>query len=158
MVNLSGPLKVASGVAVIAILIVGWWLISPNFLPGPSMDQDLEPAEAIVLLSGSLQEVNAGHKGSGIVQLAQYDTENQSIFFQNVTITNGPDLYVFLSKSSSFSGTDSDPGQFVSLGVLPAVRGTFSVAVPDDINGTDYASVLIWCQAFSVLFTYAILE
>jgi hypothetical protein len=158
MVSSSRPLKGILGIAVVAVSILSLWLVAPYFVQGPSMDQDLDDPEVTILLSGTLQEVDTGHKGSGTVQLAQSSAGNQSIFFIDVTITNGPDLYVYLSKVNSFSGVRSDPGEFVSLGIVPAAEGTFSVALPDTMDGSEYASVLIWCQAFSVLFTYAILE
>ncbi|MHA2361949.1 MAG: DM13 domain-containing protein [Candidatus Thorarchaeota archaeon] len=164
MARISRPLKAVLGVVVIAIIAISWYLASPIFLPGPSLDddseldEDLEQSEVTVLLSGTLQQVDMGHTGSGIVQLVQSDLGNQSIFFINVSITNGPDLYVYLSEQNSFSGINDGPGEFVSLGLVPAVIGTFSVAIPNHVNGTDYASVLIWCLRFTVLFTYAILS
>ena len=52
------------------------------------------------------------HTGSGTVQLAQSDAGNQSIFFIDVHITNGPDLYVYLSKKNGFSDIYDDPGEY----------------------------------------------
>ncbi|MFQ5834117.1 MAG: DM13 domain-containing protein [Candidatus Thorarchaeota archaeon] len=151
MSRISRPLIVALGIAVIVIGTISWWSFSPMLLPP-------EQPEFTVLLSGSLQEVDASHTGSGTVQLVQSDTGNQSILFIDVFITSGPDLYVYLSNKSSFSGIYDDPGEYVSLGLTPAVTGSFTVPIPENINGTDYASVLIWCQAYAVLFTYAVLE
>jgi hypothetical protein len=75
-----------------------------------------------------------------------------------VSFTDGPDLYVYLSKKNSFSSAYDDAGEYVSLGLTPAVAGNFSAAIPDHVNGADYASVLIWCRIYAVLFTYALLE
>jgi hypothetical protein len=86
------------------------------------------------------------------------DTGSQAVRFIDVSITDGPDLYVYLSKKSSFSSAYDDPGEYVNLGQNPAVTGNFTVLIPSHINGTEYASVLIWCLRFTVLFTYAILE
>jgi hypothetical protein len=151
-------LKAVLGVAVITVVVLGLWLISPNFFPSPSLNQDLEHTNNTILLSGSLQQVDAGHTGSGTVQLAQSNAGNQSVFFIDVTFTDGPDLFVYLSMKDSFSGTRDDPGEFTNLGRTPAVSGTFAISIPDHINGTDYLSVLIYCREYSVLFTYAILE
>jgi hypothetical protein len=151
MSRISRPLIVALGIAAIVIGAISWWSFSPMLLPP-------EQSEFTVLLSGSLQEVDTSHTGSGTVQLVHSDTGSQSIRFIDVSITSGPDLYVYLSKKSSFSGVDDDAGEYVSLGLTPAITGDFTVPIPDNIDGTDYASVLIWCQAYAVLFTYAILE
>jgi hypothetical protein len=151
MSRISRQSLVALGIAAIVIGAIGWWSFSSTFLP-PGQPQ------FTVLLSGSLQDVDASHTGSGNVQLVQSDTGSQSILFIDVSITSGPDLYVYLSKKSSFSGIYDDAGEYVSLGLTPAVTGNFTVSIPDNIDGTDYASVLIWCQAFAVLFTYAVLE
>ncbi|MFW9893360.1 MAG: DM13 domain-containing protein [Candidatus Thorarchaeota archaeon] len=155
MPDISRPMIAAIGVAAIVIVAFGVLAFSLAFMP---LGNTTPPGETeyTVLLSGSLQEVDSAHTGSGTVQLVESDTGSQAIRFIDVSITNGPDLYVYLSKKSSFSGISDDPGEYVSLGLTPAVTGNFTVSIPDTVNGQDYASVLIWCQAFAVLFTYAI--
>lgn len=52
---------------------------------------------------------------------------------------------------------NDDPGNYVDLGELPAQTGTFSVSIPSGTDIAQYKSVLIRCEPFSVVFTYATL-
>ncbi|MFW9848800.1 MAG: DM13 domain-containing protein [Candidatus Thorarchaeota archaeon] len=157
MLRISRPLVAVLGISIIIIAAFSLWWFSPVLFPV----DDTEPEEETnftVLLSGVLQEVDSVHKGSGTVQLVESNLGHQSIRFIDVSITDGPDLYVYLSKQSSFSGIYDGPGEYVSLGRTLTVTGNFTASIPDSVDGTEYTSVLIWCQAFSVLFTYAVLE
>ena len=55
------------------------------------------------------------------------------------------DLYVYLS-------TDEGASDYVSLGTLKANMGNQNYEIPSDVDVAKYSKVLIWCQAFSVLF------
>jgi hypothetical protein len=132
---------------------IGWWWFSSR--TALVLDSGDDSSVGSVLKSGYLADIDDFHQGTGEIQLFQDIHGNQTIRFLDVTITSGPDLYVYLSKKSSFSGTDDTPGEFVNLGLLPAIQGNFSVNIPPTVNGSDYASVLIWCQAFVVPFTFA---
>ena len=103
--------------------------------------------------------MDSAHRGSGTVQLIKKGVGNYSIYFINVSIVSGPDLYVYLSKKSSFSGIRDSPGEYVDLGELPALSGTFEVEIFEYMGLIeDYKSVLIWCLPYSVVFTYASLN
>lgn len=92
------------------------------------------------------------HKGSG--QAAVYEQDQKSILrFENFNVTNGPDLYVYLSKERNLEGLRPDIGDFVSLGKLKSPIGDQTYLLPE--NYEDYPSVLIWCRAFGVLFSVA---
>ncbi len=157
MPRISRPLIAALVIAVIAISAFSLWWFSPVLFPVDQTEPEDE-TEFTVLLSGNLQEVDSVHKGSGTVQLVESNIGSQSVRFVDVSITDGPDLYIYLSKQSSFSGIYDGPGEYVSLGRTLKVTGNFTASVPDGVDGTEYASVLVWCQSFSVLFTYAVLD
>jgi hypothetical protein len=118
-------------------------------------DEDLDMGEPTVLASGNLTTFDPSHFGIGVVQLVRLSGGSHAIHFVNVTIASGPDLYVYLSNRTSFAGIGSDPGDFVDLGRLTAVQGNFSFSIPTSVNVTQYHSVVIWCRAFAVAFTYA---
>jgi hypothetical protein len=64
---------------------------------------------------------------------------------ENLQVTNGPDLYVYLAADKSAS-------DFVSLGKLKANNDNQNYNIPSQTNLTKYDTVLIWCRPFSVLF------
>ena len=84
--------------------------------------------------------------------VTENDGQTQIKFSDDFGTKGGPDLKVYLSKlpiekldsKSASSGT-------VSIGVLKAKSGGQIYTVPEDINISDYKSVIIHCEAFSVL-------
>jgi hypothetical protein len=144
------------GVVIVVILVlggIGWWLGSPLFLEGPSADEEL--GEGTVLSSGTLVRIDSTHWGEGTIELVQ-TADGYEVQFKDVSIANGPSLFVYLSEKSTFSGLNDDPGNYVDLGPLSANSGTFRKAF-DTLPGFEVGSVLIWCDPFAVVFTYATL-
>jgi hypothetical protein len=70
--------------------------------------------------------------------------------FDDFSVRNGPDLYVYLSPDPKGYAKGA-----VELGRLKATDGEFNTMVP---AGTDIAalrSVVIWCKQFAVQFAVA---
>jgi predicted RND superfamily exporter protein len=99
------------------------------------------------VISGSFIGVNDGiHNAEGtakVIPLQQDDT--YVLRLENLKVTNGPDLYVYLS-------TDKSASDFINLGKLKANNGNQNYNIPTGTDLTKYDTVLIWCKAFSVLF------
>ena len=136
--------------------VIGWMIVSPLFVGGGVLNEDRPEGE--VVRSGFLNEFDSIHKGVGEVQLIYNDSDDQYfIFFNNVSIANGPDLILFLSKKMSFSSTDDKIGETLALGRLPATDGNFSVSI-DSEDVDQYNSLVVWCDYFlggKLIFTYA---
>jgi hypothetical protein len=64
---------------------------------------------------------------------------------EDLRVTNGPDLYVYLSA-------DRQASDFVDLGRLKANNGNQNYDVPEGTDLSKYDTVLVWCKQFSVLF------
>ena len=73
--------------------------------------------------------------------------------FDDFSVRNGPDLFVFLSP---------DPAGYVEgaieLGRLRATDGSFNTPIPPGTDVAGTRSVVIWCREFAVLFAVAPLE
>jgi hypothetical protein len=69
-----------------------------------------------------------------------------------VAIQNGPDLHVYLARGN---GGAYDGSRDLYLGALKATNGSFNYELPADTRVADYKSVVVWCRAFTVLFTWA---
>ncbi len=138
---------IASAIIVSAIVSLG---ISPYFynttideaLP---METESMDVQEMTKSSGTFVGVGDGiHDAAGDAMVLSID-ETKYLRFENFKSTNGPDLYVYLSA-------DEQASDYVSLGRLKANMGNQNYEIPSDINLAKYNKVLIWCQAFSVLF------
>ena len=100
---------------------------------------------------GELQRVDELHRGTGPVSLVELDGKT-FLRFENVAIQNGPDLHVYLARGM---GGAYDGGRDLYLGALKATNGSFNYELPAGVAVADYKSVVVWCRAFTVLFTWA---
>lgn len=88
---------------------------------------------------------------SGIIAEGQAKiiSENDELKLElsNFSISSGPDLKVYLSKSST-------PDEFITLGNLTSAQ---IYSIPNSVNFNDYNHVLIHCQQYNHLFAVATL-
>ena len=74
------------------------------------------------------------------------------MFSEEFKTRNGPDLKVFLSPKSveDLTGKTAIDGA-VNIGVLKANKGSQSYSLPEGVSLADFKSVIIHCEAYSVL-------
>ena len=120
--------------------------------------QEGDASNQTILLTGELNVIDSAHYGSGTVSIIEEENGSINLYFTNVDIATGPDLLVYLSSKGSFGGTGDSPGTYYDLGSLEFNVGNFTLKIPLEVNITDYHSVLIWCEPFSVVFTWAFLQ
>jgi hypothetical protein len=98
------------------------------------------------LRTGSFVGVGDGiHNAEGIAKVIPLQDRSNILRLENLRVTNGPDLYVYIA-------TDKSASDFVSLGKLKANNGNQNYDIPSETDLTKYDTVLIWCRPFSVLF------
>ena len=102
---------------------------------------------ASTLRTGSFVGVGDGiHNAEGEAKLIPFqDGDSNILRLENLRVTNGPDLYVYLA-------TDKTASDFVNIGKLKANNGNQNYDIPAGTDLTKYDTVLIWCRPFSVLF------
>ena len=104
------------------------------------------------LISGTFVGVNDGiHNADGTAKIIPLQDNTNVLRLENLKVTNGPDLYVYLS-------TDKNAVDFVNLGRLKANNGNQNYDIPTGTDLSKYDTALIWCKAFSVLFGSAELK
>ncbi|MEP3655107.1 MAG: DM13 domain-containing protein [Litorimonas sp.] len=88
----------------------------------------------------------------GTAKVEAVDGQKQLVFSEDFKTKNGPDLKVYLSKRplDSLSARDVDDSA-IRLSVLKSHKGTQTYVIPENINLDDYESVVIQCEAYSVL-------
>jgi len=169
--------RAAAIIAGLVLVIGGWYLGSPLFIR-TSANEALPTATAsasvssgtvpplgatpaaktdagpTILARGELQFVDGVHNGKGPVMLLRVG-EQRLLRFEDVAITNAPDVHVYLSRETGGKWTESTS---LYLGALKATNGSFNYDVPAGTDLTPYKSVVVWCRAFSVLVTWADLK
>ena len=81
-----------------------------------------------------------------------YKQDNQFILaLENVSISNGPDLHVYVSK-------ELIPVNFIDLGTLQSTIGNQLYPVPGNPDFTQYKYALIHCKRYNHLFGSALLQ
>jgi hypothetical protein len=109
-------------------------------------DQQRIPNAPNVPRTGSFVGVGDGiHNAEGIAKVILLQDGNSILRLENLHVTNGPDLYVYLSPDKSAS-------DFVNIGKLKANNGNQNYEIPAGTDLSKYDTVLIWCRPFSVLF------
>lgn len=149
-------------------LPTGWYLGSPLFIrtalvepapsslpiptlrtatPAPAATQQLSAER-----SGTFTGADDFHFGRGTARLLETAPGVWIVRFEDFSVRNGPDLFVYLSP---------DPGGYadgvVELGPLKATDGSYNMDVPVGTDAAAHRSVVIWCKQFAVQFAVAAL-
>jgi len=164
-------------VAAIAVAGAAWYLGSPLFIR-TTLNEELPsaaPATAaaspgataagtggaatsaptaggvVILAEGDLQFVDQLHNGKGPVRIVRLG-EQRLVRFEDVMITNAPDVHVYLSLETGGKWSETTS---LYLGALKATDGSFHYEIPASADASVYKSVVVWCRAFATLITYA---
>lgn len=111
---------------------------------------------------GLFVKIDPIHKGIGVVCLLPNIIENKHaqtilVFSEDTKITNGPDLWVYLSKNIDIK--KDGIGEYLDIGLIKGNKGGQSYMIEKNIAMLgEYKSAVIWCKQFSVLFTFAVLS
>lgn len=168
----------ATAVVLVGVIAVGWYLGSPLFirttadealpvaaaataptaaaprLPGSATAVPVVVATAVAprtIATGELGYVDALHNGKGAVLVLQAGGD-LFVRFDQVAITNAPDVHVYLSTDTGGKWSEATS---LYLGPLKATNGSFNYPVPAGADIGKYKSVVVWCRQFSVLVTWA---
>ena len=104
-----------------------------------------------VIARGELQYVDSLYNGTGPVILMRVGVQ-QFLRFEDVAITNAPDVHVYLSRETGGRWSEATS---LYLGPLKATNGSFNYELAGGTDLSPYRSVVVWCRAFSVLVTWA---
>jgi hypothetical protein len=109
-------------------------------------DGDAMEDKVAMELSGGFQGAGDGiHNASGKATVLYLEDGSSVLRLENFRVTNGPDLYVYLS-------TDKSASDYVDLGRLKASSGNQNYELPSGVDLSKYDNVIIWCKSFSVYF------
>jgi len=143
-------------IGIIVLAGIGYWLISPLFIDkevNESIEELMEDNSAVrpkELSSGTFVGL-AGHNAGGTARLIKTEDSYYVRFEDDFSVTNGPDLFVYLGKDGQY-----DPS--ARLAELKGNIGSQNYEIPGSIAVSDYNEVWVWCRAFSVAFGKAVLN
>lgn len=106
--------------------------------------------EAQVVKQGEFAGADDFHFGEGQALLIETAPGEYTLRFENFSVRNGPDLFVYLSPSP-----DGYADGALKLGGLKGTDGAFNYEVPPGTDVSQFHSAIVWCDAFSVLFATA---
>jgi hypothetical protein len=111
-----------------------------------------EPAanQPQVIEQGEFQGADDFHFGEGQALLIETEPGKYILRFEDFSVRNGPDLFVYLSPDPE--GYDDGA---IKLGGLKGTDGAFNYDVPEGTDVSQFKSAVIWCDQFSVLFATA---
>ena len=111
--------------------------------------------EGPVLLSSS-EWISIGHPGSGTVLVYRQPDGSHVVRFEDLDVSNGPDLLVILSASPPVDDRAAySEVAYLSLGDLKGNQGNQNYIVPAEVNLNDFQTVAIWCRRFNYTFNAA---
>ncbi len=111
--------------------------------------------EGPVLLSVS-EWISIGHPGTGTVLVYRQPDGSHVVRFEDLDVSNGPDLLVILSAAPLVDDRAAySEVAYLSLGDLKGNQGNQNYIVPPEVNLDDYQTVAIWCRRFNYTFNAA---
>jgi len=131
----------------------------PFVFPPPPAAETLGVFERTQLVAaGTFIHANPSdpvHWGKGGVSV----TERAVFLESDFEVGPGPAFHVYLvPKAAIRTAADLTGVKHVDLGGLRAFKGSQRYAIPAGVDLKDYPSVIIWCEAFSVLISPADLQ
>lgn len=112
---------------------------------------------ATALRTGQFVDIDRLHQGSGDATIYELADGTRVLRLENLDVTNGPDLRVLLAEHDSpGSRDDLESGAgYIELDDLKGNKGNQNYEIPADVDISMYNSVVIYCEPFHVLFSFA---
>ncbi len=104
-----------------------------------------------VVYGGEVMGEDDFHFGRGRAQIIETSPGRYVLRFEEFSVRNGPDLFVYLSRAGDGSSVEGA----LNLGRLKATDGAFNYEIPAGTDITQYRTTIVWCRQFSVLFASA---
>ena len=103
------------------------------------------------IATGTFAGADDFHFGRGDAMIIETEPGKYVLRFENFSVRNGPDLFVYLSEDPTGESIE----EALNLGSLKATDGAFNYEIPPEIDVSRVKSAVVWCRQFSVLFAHA---
>ena len=155
-----GALVVAAATIVVLAMPLAWYLASPLFLTqAVSESAPAAPAQSR-LAAGTFGVIDGIHRGEGTASFVQLpDGQRVLRLEEDFRVTNGPDLYVYLSGSAApRTSAELHGSSAFEVAQLKGNVGGQNYALPGDLDLSKFRSVVIYCRRFTTVFSTAELD
>lgn len=112
-------------------------------------------SEPVALSSGQFGEIDVIHKGQGKATLFKLADGKRVLRLEDFSVTNGPDLYVYLSGHPAPRTGEQVHQDGFEVAQLKGNIGNHNYELPDELDLSKFKSVVIYCRRFSVVFSTA---
>ena len=150
-------LVVATAAIVALVTPLALYLGSPLFVTHTVSEASPAAPAQSRLAVGQFGVVDAIHKGEGSASIVRLDDGQRVLrLADDFRVTNGPDLYVYLSGAVAPRSSDDlhATGAF-DVAQLKGNVGGQNYALPDDLDLSKLRSVVIYCRRFTTVFSTA---
>jgi hypothetical protein len=124
------------------------------FPPPPAAERLTEADRSALVAAGTFIHANPSdpvHWGRGKVSVYE-----KAVFLEpDFEVGPGPAYHVYLVPKTNVRRNDVTETMFVDLGRLRSFKGSQRYEIPAGVDLKNYPSVVIWCEAFSVLISPA---
>ncbi len=148
-IGLRMRLALLAGVAAIVLPTIAYALGAPT-------EAGAQSTQPVLLASGQFGGIDGLHKGEGKARVFRLPDGKLVLRLEEFKVTNGPDLYVFLSahQAPRNSAQVHEGGAF-EVARLKGNIGNQNYALPPNVDLSKFKSVVIYCKQFSVVFSTA---
>lgn len=114
------------------------------------MNEDMPDSteSPVVVAQGMFMDADSFHQGSGTATIYQLTDGSHVLRFEDFSVTNGPDLHVFLLQGESMDGA-------LDLGSIKGNLGDQNYDIPAGTDVSAFTGVSIYCVPFHVTFSTA---
>ena len=124
----------------------------PTEAPNATAGGEAASFQARVTHQGEISGADSFHFGRGTAQLIETAQGQYTLRFEEFSVRNGPDLFVYLTADEGSVDGALNPGG------LKATDGAFNFEVPGGTDISQYRYAIVWCRQFAVLFASAPLD
>jgi hypothetical protein len=147
-------------VAVVAALLLApliWYLASPLVLTRSVSETAPAAAAQRRMPSGQFGVVDGIHKGEGTAAIVRLADDRWVLRLDDdFRVTNGPDLYVYLSGAPApRSSAELHAEGAFEVAQLKGNVGGQNYQLPADLDISQFRSVVIYCRRFTTVFSTA---
>ena len=148
------PVAIAAGIALLPII---WYLASPLVLTRAVSEGAPARTVGARLAAGHFGVVDGIHTGEGTASIVRLPDGRRLLRLEDdFRVTNGPDLYVYLSAHPAPRSSDQVHafGAF-EVGQLKGNIGGQNYELPADLDLSSFHSVVVYCRRFTTVFSTA---
>jgi hypothetical protein len=113
---------------------------------------------AAALRTGEFNTIDGLHKGEGAAAIFRQSDGRYILRLDPFQVTNGPDLYVYLSgHPAPINSAQLHQAGVVEIARLKGNIGSQNYELPANFDISQFRSVVIYCKQFNVVFSTAAL-